>query len=290
MGHAPWLRALLLGIAALASVFPSAVADAHHEAIFGPQSSLLYSPDRFVSLQVFSRQTGTSGQKTQETTWVISGGVNPVQGLPVTVTAIVPYSVINQLDAGSSRSGFEDIILGARYRYDLSTLIDEWNRDGNFLLGVAGVEIPSGVIDHKAWDGPLDYLGGALGSLEKGAWSGIAYTYYRHNSPDKTGSKKGDNIFLGGGLAFTPGEDFTTGKLISYQLGWSYETYLRDRVAGTDDPNTGGRELLVHPTLVYSPGHGLVFFGLVSLPVWRDFRDPVAQDRFRVGTGVIYAW
>jgi len=92
VGHAPWLRALLLGIAALASVFPSAVADAHHEAIFGPQSSLLYSPDRFVSLQVFSRQTGTSGQKTQETTGVISGGVNPVQGLPVTVTAIVPYS------------------------------------------------------------------------------------------------------------------------------------------------------------------------------------------------------
>ncbi len=271
-------------------MFPQAVADAHHEAIFGPQSSLLYSLDRFVSLQVFSRQTGTSGQKTQETTGVISGGVNPIQGLPVTVTAIVPYSIINQLDAGSNRSGFEDIILGARYRYDLSTLIEKWNRDGNFLLGVAGVEIPSGVIDHKAWDGPLDYLGGALGSLEKGAWSGIAYTYYRHNSPDGTGSKKGDNIFVGGGLAFTPGEDFTTGKLISYQLGWSYETYLRDRVGGTDDPNTGGRELLVHPTLVYSPGRGLMFFGLVSLPVWRDFRDPVAQDRFRVGTGVIYAW
>ena len=290
MGNAPRLRPLVLCVAAAVSGFVPTIADAHHEAIFGPQSSLLYSLDTFVSAQVFSRQTGTSGQKTQETTGVISGGVNPIKGLPVTVTAIVPYSIINQLDTGSSRSGFEDIILGARYRYDLSTLIDRWNRDGNFLLGVAGVEIPSGVIDHKAWDGPLDYLGGALGSLEKGAWSGIAYTYYRHNSPDKTGSKKGDNIFVGGGLAFTPGEDFTSGKLISYQLGCSYEVYLRDRVGGTDDPNTGGRELLVHPTLVYSPGHGLMFFGLVSLPVWRDFRDPVAQDRFRVGTGVIYAW
>jgi hypothetical protein len=290
VGNATRLRTLVLCVAAVASGFVPRIGDAHHEAIFGPQSSLLYSLDNFVSVQVFSRQTGASGQKTQETTGVLSGGVTPVKGLPVTVTAIVPYSIVDQLDAGSSRSGFEDIILGARYRYGLSTLIEKWNREGNFLLGVASVEIPSGVIDHKAWDGPLDYLGGALGSLEKGAWSGIAYTYYRHHSPDNTGSKRGDNIFVGGGLAFTPGEDLTTGRLISYQFGWSYETYLRDRVAEIDDPNTGGRELLVHPTLVYSPGHGVMFFGLLSLPVWRDFRDPVAQDRFRVGTGVVYAW
>ena len=138
----------------MASGVVPTIADAHHEAIFGPQSSLLYSLDRFVSVQVFSRQTGIAGQKTQETTGVLSGGMNPVSGLPVTVTAIVPYSLINQLDAGSSRSGFEDVILGGRYRYDLSSLIEKWNRDGNFLLGVVGVEIPSGVIDHKAWDGP----------------------------------------------------------------------------------------------------------------------------------------
>ena len=110
-------------MAALASVVPPA--SAHHEAIFGPQSSLLYSLDRFVSVQVFSRQTGIAGQKTQETTGVLSGGMNPVQGLPITVTAIVPYSLINQLDAGSSRSGFEDVVLGARYRYDLSPLIEK---------------------------------------------------------------------------------------------------------------------------------------------------------------------
>ena len=61
-------------------------------------------------------------------------------------------------------------------------------------------------------------------------------------------------------------------------------------MAGAGDPNTGGKELLVHPTLVYSPGHGVMFFGLVSVPVWRDFKDPVEQDRFRLGTGVIYAW
>ncbi|TLY19761.1 MAG: hypothetical protein E6K68_09200 [Nitrospirae bacterium] len=117
-----------LCVAAVASGVVPTIADAHHEAIFGPQSSLLYSLDRFVSVQVFSRQTGIAGQKTQETTGVLSGGMNPVSGLPVTVTAIVPYSLINQLDAGSSRSGFEDVILGGRYRYDLSSLIEKWNR------------------------------------------------------------------------------------------------------------------------------------------------------------------
>jgi hypothetical protein len=48
--------------------------------------------------------------------------------------------------------------------------------------------------------------------------------------------------------------------------------------------------MLIHPTLVYSPGHGLLFFANVSVPVWRDFKDPAAQDAVRFGTGMIYAW
>jgi hypothetical protein len=61
-------------------------------------------------------------------------------------------------------------------------------------------------------------------------------------------------------------------------------------VAGQSDPNSGSDEILLHPTFVYSPGHGLLFFGMASLPVWQDFRDAATQDRFRVGTGVVYAW
>ena len=34
--------------------------NAHHEAIFGPQSSLVLSADKFVSVQVFSREAGIS--------------------------------------------------------------------------------------------------------------------------------------------------------------------------------------------------------------------------------------
>jgi hypothetical protein len=180
--------------------------------------------------------------------------------------------------------------LGVRYRYDLAGLIEKWNREGNFILGMAGVEIPSGVIDHKAWKAPLDYLGGVLGSLERGRWSGIGYAYYRYNALFRTGTNTGNNLFLGGGLAFTPNEDPVIGKLISYQLGWSYERYFKDAIGGVRDPQTGGEEVLLHPTVAYSPGRGLLFFALVSIPVWRDFRDTLAQDRFRVGTGVVYAW
>src|SRR5436309_13692947 len=99
----------VLCVAAVVSGFVPTMADAHHEAIFGPQSSLLYSLDRFVSVQVFSRQTGPSTQKTQETTGVIAAGANPLKGVPLTVTAIAPASLINQLDAGSSRAGLEDM-------------------------------------------------------------------------------------------------------------------------------------------------------------------------------------
>ena len=35
-----------------------AFVQAHHEAIFGPQSSLVLSADRFVNVQMFSREAG----------------------------------------------------------------------------------------------------------------------------------------------------------------------------------------------------------------------------------------
>jgi hypothetical protein len=56
-------------------VFQPALANAHHEAIFGPQSSLVLSADKFVSFQVFGRELGTSDSKTKETTTLASAGV-----------------------------------------------------------------------------------------------------------------------------------------------------------------------------------------------------------------------
>jgi hypothetical protein len=129
-----------------------------------------------------------------------------------------------------------------------------------------------------------------LGSLERGKWSAIGYAVGRFNVENAEGSKDGNSLFAGGGLAYTPNEDSRTGRLISYQAGVSFEHYAHNRDSGRIDTNTGGKEVLLHPTLVFSPGHDLLFFGVASIPIWRDFKDPAAQDRYRFGTGVLYAW
>ena len=269
--------------------FRPVLLNAHHEAIFGPQSSLVLSADKFVSFQVFRRELGSSASKTDETTTLVSGGVRLSKRLPLTVTAIVPYSWISQ--RGQARtSGAEDVVLGLRYRHDLKGLQQKWDREGNFLMGMGAFELNNGTIDHRAWTGPLDAMGAVLGSLERGKWSAIGYTVARFNIEDSDDNKDGNNLFVGGGLAYTPRENFQTGRLFSYQNGWAFEHYSRDRAQGQTDPNTGGNEFLLHPTLVYSPGRNVLFFGIVSVPVWRDFKDSSAQDSYRLGAGVVYAW
>jgi hypothetical protein len=266
-----------------------AVVNAHHEAIFGPQSALVLSADRFASFQVFSRDVGTRDSKTRETTTLVSAGVRVSKRRPLTFTAILPYSWISE-PGGTGTSGAEDIVLGLRYRHDLKGLQERWDREGNFLMGMGAFELNNGTIDHRAWTGPLDTTGAAVGSLERGKWSAIGYTVARFNAENAEGSKDGDTVFFGGGLAYTPNEDFGTGRLFSYQAGWSFEYYARDQVERRSDPNTGGHEFLLHPTFVYSPGHALLFFAMASVPISRDFKDVAAQDAHRFGTGVLYTW
>jgi hypothetical protein len=269
-------------------VFRPAVAHGHHEAIFGPQSASVFSADRFVSVQVFDRALGTSESRTHETTAAVSAGLPLSRRYPITLTAILPYSWISQ-HGRSLITGAEDVVLGLRYRFDLKGLQDRWDREGNFVIGMGAVELNNGVIDHSAWSGPMDAMGAVLGSIERGRWSAIGYTVARFNAADE-GNKDGNNVILGAGAAFTPNEDFASGRLISYQVAASFEHYSRDQLDGQPEPRSGGDELLVHPTVTYSPGHDLLFFGMASLPIWRDFRDPAAQDAYRLGFGTVYSW
>jgi hypothetical protein len=263
--------------------------NAHHEAIFGPQSSLVLSADKFVSFQVFGRELGTIDSKTSETTTLVSAGIRVSKQRPLTFTAILPYSWISERGKAAT-SGTEDVVLGLRYRHDLKGLQAKWAREGNFVMGMGAFELNNGTVDHGAWTGPVEPMAAVLGSLERGEWSAIGYSVMRFNVEDSEGNKDGDNLFLGGGLAYTPSENFQTGRLISYQAGWSFEHYARDRVNGQTARNTGGNEFLLHPTVVYSPGHGLLLFGMVSAPLWRVFEDSAEQDAYRFGTGVVYAW
>jgi hypothetical protein len=242
--------------AALAILFAAGPSSAHHEAIFGPQSSLVLSSPEFISLQAFSRRFSTG---VQETTPLLSFGFTPVAGLPLSFTAIVPAT-----DRGGKWTR-EDMILGSRYLQRLG------GAEGNFLMGVAAIEPPTGNTDHPSFDGSFIFQGAALASAERGPFSGIAYGYWR-----SSGNRKPENLFFGSGLAWTPIDD-GHGHLFSAQLGASYEISF-----------DVGNQLLLHPTIVFAPGGSLLFFAVVSLPVHRHMTNPALQDDYRLGAGAIF--
>jgi hypothetical protein len=254
-------------LAAMAVVLVTPSAYAHHEAIFGPQSSLVLSAPGFLSAQVFSRRKKDG---VQETTGLVSAGVRPFSSLPISFSLIVPATYSNQ-----PRFSMEDSIVGARYRFDLDALNRATGKDGNFLLGMAALELPTGNTDHPAFDGPLNALGAALASGEVGAFSGILYGFFKQNGP------KGADVFSGAGFAWTPWDDPATERLISFQLGLSFERRLPR--AGTD----GVSRLMAHPTIVWGPGSDLLVFGVVSLPITQR-GNPEEQDSYRFGGGVMF--
>jgi hypothetical protein len=55
-------------------------------------------------------------------------------------------------------------------------------------------------------------LGAALGSLEWGKWSAIGYTLGRVNVEDSGGNRDGNIVSVGGGVAYTPDEDFQNAR------------------------------------------------------------------------------
>jgi hypothetical protein len=72
-----------IGIAALLATAAAATPSfAHHEAIFGPQSSLVLSAPAYVSIQAFTRRLGTEHNHLQETTALLSVGFSPWEGIP----------------------------------------------------------------------------------------------------------------------------------------------------------------------------------------------------------------
>ena len=272
-----------IAIVVLAVSLSPRAASAHHEAIFGPQSSLFLSAPAYVSTQVFSRRLGDS-ERTQESTGLVSAGISPFSRVPISFTVIVPASVI--VAPAQTTVGVEDAIVGARYRYDLKALQERFGAEGNFLMAMAAVEVPTGNVDHRAFRGPLDYMGAALGSVERPPFSWLAYAFYRRNGlvDDR---RTGDHLLVVGGGAYTPWDDPKTERLVSFQLGLSYETYFRSTVAGVPQTD-GGRAFLVHPTVVWGPGHRVLLFALMTLPIAQSYRDEAQEERWRVGAGAMF--
>jgi hypothetical protein len=263
-------------------VVQTAALNAHHEAIFGPQSALVLSSDAYLTAQLFTRQTGPKADRQQETTTVLSGGLNPFPTPALSVSLVFPFSTLSQ--AGTARTGLENAILGVRYRVDLPSLTAAMGARESFVMAVGAVEMPTGTLDHDFGQGAFASVVAGLFSVEKADFSAIGYGFHRRPGAYES-LREGGNVFLGGGLAWTPIDD--EGRLASFQVGLSHETTLDAEAGGVRQLNSGGSGVFVHPTVLYGRSQSVLFFAQTTLPVHQAWDDPADRERFRVGGGLI---
>ncbi len=253
-------RALVVAAASCA-YFVSPV-HAHHEAIFGPQSSAVLSPGTFLTTQVFTRATGQDNEKGHETTTVFGGGVKPFKP-PLSFTFVVPVT-FSRDPGGSSEHGFEDALFSARYRVEAAPVAEALRLDSAYVMGVGGIEIPSGTLDHGFGRGPVGQVAAGLISLERQPFSLIGYVYYHHAGEYRAVRQSG-NAFVGLGAAWTPIDDEDNGKLFSLQVGLSNEHTFAVERGGVPLPDSGGSGVFVHPGIVAMVAPRVQFFALASL-------------------------
>lgn len=289
-------RSTLAGAGLLAALTFARRAGAHHEALFGPQSSLAVESPGFVSGQVHTHATGVEGSRTQETTFIVSGGVAPIDGVPWTISIVQPFTWQTTSrptpDAGpfSSCDGClarENLLLATSWRFDFTSLRRSTGKDGNFALVTGALEAPTGDKDHAAFHGPVNALFASIVGFECGAWSTALLGYYRVNVADSVGSKKGNFGLAGVGFAWTPIDE--DDRMVSAQVGVAEEVHARDVLAGETIAASGGHEIFVSPTIVWSVFARVRFFALVSLPVAESYDNGADRDRWRAGIGAVYA-
>ncbi len=264
---------------------------AHHEAMFGPQSSAVLSPGIFLSALVFDKETGKGDQQRRETTTVYSVGFKPMKKQPLSIAFVVPATFAggapdpNQPEANAR--GFEDMLISGRYRVETPAAARAFGMDESYVMGVGGLELPTGTFDHPFGKGAFGEIAAGLWSLEKRPFATIAYVYYHHRGV-YDGLRDSGNMFTGGGLAFTPIDDEEHGKLFSLQLGVSYERTFVAEENGLPVLDSGSSGVFVHPGVVFDITSSVQCFGLVSLPLTQQYNSIVDRQRFRFGTGIIW--
>jgi hypothetical protein len=289
------MRLLIAAIASLIAL----PAFAHHEALFGPQSSLAVEAQGFVSLQEHLHAYGTNGQETLEAITIVSGGFQPIADVPLGLTLVQPFTY--QTSRAPSAPGttgpfsvcggcfrVENTLLAAQYRFDFKRLQRAWDRDGNFALLSSAVELPTGNKDYASFTGPVNFIVAGMVGFERRRWAAVALGYYRINTNDATLSRKGDNLLAALGVAFTPID--RENAMLSFQLGAGYEHHLRDVANGSPVDESGGGQVLVSPTVVGSPRKNLRIFALFTLPVFQTMKGDANVERWRAGLGLIYSF
>lgn len=261
------------------------VALAHHEAIFGPQSAAVLSAPRFISAQFFARRTGKSTSRRRQTTAVISGGLQPFSA-PFSLSVVVPVSFIGNSPASGGQKGLEDILLSGRYKVESARLTEALHLDESYVMGVGGLELPTGTIDHAFGKGAPGAIAAALVSVERRPVSGIGYAYYHHTGVYQ-GTRESGNIFWGGGVAWTPLDNLQTGRLFSLQAGVSRERTFAAEADGLPDLLSGGSGVFAHQGVMVGLNEHVQVFTLLSLPITQSWASPDDRQQFRLGAGTV---
>ena len=153
------------------ALLSSAPAYAHHEAMFGPQSSAVLSPGIFLSALVFDKETGKADKERRETTTVYSVGFKPLKKQPLSMAFVLPVTyaggAADPNAPGAGTRGFEDMLVSARYRIDTPGVAHALGLEQSYVMGVGGVELPTGTFDHQFGKGALGEIAAGLFSLEK---------------------------------------------------------------------------------------------------------------------------
>jgi hypothetical protein len=282
------MQVLRIFAAATALLTAATPAVAHHEAIYGAQSSLGVSSDRYVTGQIFTRTTGPSGQRVQETTTVLSGGLSPGGG-PFSMSVVVPFSLIAGEPGRGTHVGLENAIVAGRYRVDLAGVNRILGTEESYVLGVAGIEVPTGTIDHGFFQGAPAVVAGVSVGMERRPVSIIGYLFLNRYA-ERNNLRDSGHTFAGTGVAWTPIDDEPNGRLFSVQFGVSRDAATRESIGGIRNPSTGGWAVMAHPSVVWSSRPGVLWFVSTALPLMDRWRDPADRERFRVGAGTIISF
>ena len=265
----------------------SIAARAHHEAMFGPQSSAVLSPGMFISAQAFDRENGRGRIRHRETTTVFSSGVRPFKMNPLSMALVVPITREGYTGI-TATTRFEDPLISARYRVNADGVAKALGVQESYVMGVGGIEVPLGNKDHPSGHGPIGEIAAGLFSVEKRPIAGIAYAYYHHTGQYDNGTRQSGNVFTGTGVAYTPIDNDAEGKLFSLQLGLSYERTFAVEEQGRPLPTSGSSGVFMHPGIVFSTNPHLQVFALVSLPLTQTWNSINDRQLFRLGVGTIF--
>ena len=243
---------------------------AHHEAIFGPQSAALLSHPRFVSTQYYFSNEGQRPADLIHSNIGILSVAAPLRP-GWSLSASLPFEI--QGGSPDAVQGIHDPVFGVRYTPDVGK--------GRILIGTLTLEPPASSLEVRAFGTG----GGVLYGVERGHWSGIAYTLARTEHSFQDGVRRGNRLFMGGGAAFEARR-----LPFSPQLGMSWEHTTPRIEGGQPVQDSRSSVLMLHPTVVKT-------FRDEHISTFLVFSVPAAQwsgnegwQRWRIGTGIVWSF